>query len=292
MSRWDNDRRDDRLDQSTYGMRDREDEYGSYDRMGERDEWRSPRREDDTRDNRRETSGRFGEDSRREYSRDQGRGYRGADTRYDAGQGGDSERDNRGWRDDRYLGQARERAMSGRGEGESRYAGHYGGGRQEYGGSGVASQRPNQNWQGDRGETRGREGDLAMRGRQGQHTGKGPKGYQRSDERILEEANDCLTRDGDIDATNVEVQVTNGEITLSGTVEDRQQKRAAEDALERLQGVKEIHNQIRVHRNEQHQETARAMTGSKTAGTRKTAAKEMPADEENGHGRNGKPGHA
>jgi hypothetical protein len=84
--------------------------------------------------------------------------------------------------------------------------------------------------------------------RGGQHAGRGPKGYQRSDARIEEEVNDCLTDDDQVDATNIEVKVENGEVTLTGSVQDRNQKRAAEDAIERVRGVRDIHNQVKVQR--------------------------------------------
>jgi osmotically-inducible protein OsmY len=80
-----------------------------------------------------------------------------------------------------------------------------------------------------------------------QRWGRGPKGYQRSDARIHEEVCDRLTY-SDVDAENVEVTVTNAEVTLSGTVRDRWDKRRAEDLAEEVAGVREVHNGIRVAR--------------------------------------------
>jgi len=97
----------------------------------------------------------------------------------------------------------------------------------------------------------------------GQHSGKGPKGYQRSDDRIREEVSDRLTEHGDIDASELEVQVNNGEVTLSGFVDDRQQKRMAEDIAEQISGVKDVHNQLRVH---EHQFSANNESESTTNG--------------------------
>lgn len=76
--------------------------------------------------------------------------------------------------------------------------------------------------------------------------GKGPSGYVRSDERIKEIVCEVLTDHDQIDATNIEINVKNGEITLSGTVDDRRQKRLAEDAIENLPFVKDVTNQLRV----------------------------------------------
>lgn len=66
-------------------------------------------------------------------------------------------------------------------------------------------------------------------GSHGRHAGRGPEGYQRSDERIREEIDERLTHHGDMDATEIDVQVQSGEVTLTGTVADRQAKRLAED---------------------------------------------------------------
>jgi osmotically-inducible protein OsmY len=101
------------------------------------------------------------------------------------------------------------------------------------------------------GERRSNEGQGSGVG-QGQHFGKGPKGYRRSDERITEEICDQLTAHGDIDPSEVEVKVRNGEVTLTGTVDSRHAKRLAEDLAEDVSGVAEVINQIRIRREAQH----------------------------------------
>jgi hypothetical protein len=78
------------------------------------------------------------------------------------------------------------------------------------------------------------------------HRGQGPKGYRRSDPRIHEDVNDRLTDDPMIDATNVEVLVRNGEVTLNGTVASRFAKRRAEDVAESVSGVTHLQNNLRV----------------------------------------------
>ena len=52
--------------------------------------------------------------------------------------------------------------------------------------------------------------------------------------------------DDDIDASEITVEVTSGEVTLTGTVGSRQEKRAAEDAVEQIPGVREVQNHLRV----------------------------------------------
>ena len=83
----------------------------------------------------------------------------------------------------------------------------------------------------------------------GPHAGRGPRGYQRSDERIREELNERLTAHGLIDASDIECQVQNGIVTLAGYVETRVEKRAAEDLAEDIAGVHEVHNQLRLRSN-------------------------------------------
>jgi osmotically-inducible protein OsmY len=155
-------------------------------------------------------------------------------------------------------------------EGMDRETGSYGGygpGSPTYGGSYGRSQGVGGSWQ-QSGGTRGygsefgrgaadfggrssfgetqRPGESATRGR---FTGRGPKGYTRSDERIREDVSDRLEQHGEIDATDIEVRVSNGEVTLEGTVEDRRTKRMAEDIIETCPGVKQVHNRIRIQGN-------------------------------------------
>ncbi len=76
--------------------------------------------------------------------------------------------------------------------------------------------------------------------------GLGPRGYQRSDNRINEDVCDCLCDSADVDARNIDVVVANGEVTLNGSVSDRDQKRRAEDLIEHVSGVREVHNNLRI----------------------------------------------
>lgn len=76
--------------------------------------------------------------------------------------------------------------------------------------------------------------------------GRGPKGYQRSDERISDEVHQRLTDDHYVDASEINVAVADGDVTLSGTVESREAKHRAERIVEDLSGVKHVQNNIRV----------------------------------------------
>lgn len=78
------------------------------------------------------------------------------------------------------------------------------------------------------------------------HRGRGPKGYQRTDERINDEVHDRLTEDPWLDASDIQVEVKAGEVTLSGHVETREAKHRAERLIEDLSGVKHVQNNLRV----------------------------------------------
>jgi hypothetical protein len=84
---------------------------------------------------------------------------------------------------------------------------------------------------------------------QGTHSGKGPKGYSRSDDRIREDVCDRLTDDAEIDASEIDVKVSDCEVTLAGTVDSREAKRRAEDCAERVSGVRNVQNNIRVQQS-------------------------------------------
>ncbi|MFL5686351.1 MAG: BON domain-containing protein [Chloroflexota bacterium] len=101
-----------------------------------------------------------------------------------------------------------------------------------------------------RGQGQGASGQGSWGGRggqTGQFAGRGPKGYQRSDERIREDVSDRLTEHGDLDASGIEVEVSQGVVTLTGFVDDRWGKRLAEDVVEQVAGVHDVMNQLRVH---------------------------------------------
>jgi osmotically-inducible protein OsmY len=106
------------------------------------------------------------------------------------------------------------------------YGKGYGGATYGYGGGGYGRER--------------------MGERRGQYAGRGPKGYQRSDERIHEDVCERLTNHPNIDASEIEVSVDDRTVTLSGTVNSRSEKRMAEDVAESISGVKDVRCNIHV----------------------------------------------
>jgi len=216
--------------------------------------------------------GRRERDSDQPYYRSQGGGYEGYEEQYGRGYGGErrygygrggyqGEQYGRGYRGRSYGGpsgaydygryeygdRTREPYYQRGYEGEYRepyYRGGHGRGQErgffERAGDEVRS------WFGDEDAERRRRADEM---RKGMYAGRGPRGYRRSDERIREDVNDHLTDDWYIDASDVEVTVNNGMVTLTGRVDNRDEKRRAEDIAECVSGVSDVSNQLRVERN-------------------------------------------
>ncbi|HEY4176963.1 MAG TPA: BON domain-containing protein, partial [Kofleriaceae bacterium] len=174
---------------------------------------------------------------RMDRSFDRGYGQNGYSQNYgrNPGQGGTNQpynqSQNRGT-DDRGFG-----SMGGQS-----YGGNYGG---TYGG---------QSEQGFRGGSYGQHSDNRPFGQaanpMGLHRGKGPQGWTRSDERIKDLVCEALTDHEHIDASGIDVDVKNGDVTLTGMVPDRDTKRAAEDCAERIAGVNDVQNQLKVSSDE------------------------------------------
>ena len=150
------------------------------------------------------------------------------------------------------------RGFTGQGSGEGfGGSGNWGGNRgfsSGYGSPGQGDFQSSQRSGGQRGQNYGQTFGQGYAGQgygQGRgFSGRGPKGYQRSDERIKEQVSDRLMDDDDIDASEITIDVRNAEVTLTGTVGSRQEKRAAEDAAEQTPGVREVQNHLRVQSQE------------------------------------------
>ena len=196
-------------------------------------------------------------------SSDEGRSGQGQGQGWNQGQGQAFEQ-GQSWSQGQPYGQQRDqgqRRQSQFGQGQSQY----GRGQGQFG---------NSSGQGQYGQGQGQFG-----GSSGGFAGRGPKNYQRSDERLREEVSDRLMADDGIDASDIEVQVRGGEVTLTGTVRDRWAKRDAEDVAESVMGVKDVMNQIRVTTE---REGGDAATGSprKTSQTGATGQKSTSTGED------------
>lgn len=164
-----------------------------------------------------------------------------------------------------YGGQGRgDYGSGGNVQGAGRFEGSQSGG-SGYGGSGYGPMG---------GMTRGHNEPQGYDQNRPDHRGRGPKGWKRSDDRILEDVHERLADDPQVDASEIEVRVENGEVTLNGTVDSRQAKRRAEDCAESVSGVTHCQNNLRVaHGSSQ----AQAFTGGgQTASTDQSQRQPSP----------------
>ncbi|NIT56263.1 MAG: BON domain-containing protein [Aliifodinibius sp.] len=72
----------------------------------------------------------------------------------------------------------------------------------------------------------------------------------RTDEDIAKEVKDALTFDPATEAYEINVTVDNGMVTLTGTVDSRQEKKLTKEVVKGVKGIKAIKNNIEVRLRE------------------------------------------
>jgi osmotically-inducible protein OsmY len=92
----------------------------------------------------------------------------------------------------------------------------------------------------------GREPERRKPG--GSRSGQVPQFHRRSDDKIREEIWELLTNNADLDASELELHVESGEVTLTGTVDSRDARWLAEDLVTSVSGVREVNNRLKVAR--------------------------------------------
>ncbi len=81
---------------------------------------------------------------------------------------------------------------------------------------------------------------------EGPYSGMGPKNYTRSDDQIHQDVDDRLWLDGQLDASDIEVQVENGIVTLRGSVDSHRARRRAEDLAWSVSGVQDVIDELKL----------------------------------------------
>ncbi len=83
--------------------------------------------------------------------------------------------------------------------------------------------------------------------RQQNFSGRGPRDYRRSSDRIREEVCDLLTDNSRLDASDISVKIEDdGVVNLSGSVDSRHSKRLAEDCCDHVRGVSDVRNNLSI----------------------------------------------
>lgn len=81
------------------------------------------------------------------------------------------------------------------------------------------------------------------------YRGRGPKGYKLIDSRVYENVCEALFHEPQIDASEVEVSVQDGTVTLSGVAKDKETRRLIEDIAMGCAGVQHVYNKISIRPN-------------------------------------------
>ena len=83
-------------------------------------------------------------------------------------------------------------------------------------------------------------------GADGEFRGIGPRRWRRPDEQILADVCGRMADHGRLEASDIEVLVVDGGVTLQGTVPSRFAGRLAEDIADSVTGVRDVANELRV----------------------------------------------
>jgi osmotically-inducible protein OsmY len=97
-------------------------------------------------------------------------------------------------------------------------------------------------WFGDTGAMRRRQWDEAA----GDHSGQGPVRNVDDDTRIVDELNHRLTLDRLLDASHIRASVSDGVVSLDGTVPTLASTQRAEGLASAIGGVKQVVNNLMV----------------------------------------------
>jgi osmotically-inducible protein OsmY len=101
------------------------------------------------------------------------------------------------------------------------------------------------------------EGRVQFEPREGEapgpYAGRGPRGMLPSDSQIGAQVCALMTEHDWIDASDIEVEVADSEVTLRGGVEDTAARRLAENIALAVSTVRAVHNQLQVRAGEREQ---------------------------------------
>ncbi len=80
--------------------------------------------------------------------------------------------------------------------------------------------------------------------------GRPAKAYVRPDSSIREDVCECMAGDPLLDSSAIDVQVEDGDVTLTGTVAEQSELHRAGSVAEQVHGVKSVRNQLEIKTRE------------------------------------------
>jgi|GEM_PF-750953 len=89
-------------------------------------------------------------------------------------------------------------------------------------------------------------GSRSASGTEKDYSGRGPRGYQRADDKIWEDVCDALANAFEVDASDMEVYVEDNVVFLSGNANTPEEAWRAEKLAYNVYGVDSVRNQLHI----------------------------------------------
>lgn len=77
--------------------------------------------------------------------------------------------------------------------------------------------------------------------------GKGPRGFDISDQKIYENVCEALASSMELDASDIDVEVMDSTVTLKGSVEDENRCHLSQLLVQEVAGVTEVVNELKIN---------------------------------------------
>lgn len=87
-----------------------------------------------------------------------------------------------------------------------------------------------------------------------------------SDQRLMSEVHECLARELQSSASNIEVSVSSGIVTLTGSVDSTKLRERAERSVQECDGIEQVFNRLEVRNKDENRsrDNARNIHGNET----------------------------
>lgn len=96
------------------------------------------------------------------------------------------------------------------------------------------------------------------------HSGRGPKGWKLSDEKLKDKVSEVLFHSHDVDPSELEVTVEDNVVYLKGNIQSKGMRRVAEDLVGSIPGVIDVFTQLKIKDTSNFQLSSEAYNEART----------------------------
>lgn len=96
------------------------------------------------------------------------------------------------------------------------------------------------------------------------YTGKGPKDWKLSDERLKERVCEVLYHSHDVDPSEMEIKVEDRVVYLSGKIRSKGMKNVAEDLIASIPGVEDVFTRLKIQNTDNFQLSEKALNEARS----------------------------